>query len=129
MLIWCVNTEEMIKEEEHIIILDYILIKYNCLCAIKYGKVVGIKIYEETGGINKEKFINFINKFIKNKYKNNIILLDNPIFHKSKEVKTKIEETENNYLYSIRYKEITNMQIEAFINQLKHYLKLFRNSK
>lgn len=76
--------------------------KYNCLCAIKYGKVVGIKIYEETGGINKEKFINFINEFIENKYKNHIILLDNAIFHKSKEVKTKIEDTENNYLYSIR---------------------------
>ena len=72
--------------------------KYNCLCAIKYGKVVGVKIYEETGGINKEKFISFINEFIENKYKNHIILLDNAIFHKSKEVKTKIEETENNYL-------------------------------
>jgi transposase len=23
--------------------------KYNCLCAIKYGKVIGIKIYKETG--------------------------------------------------------------------------------
>jgi transposase len=34
--------------------------KYNCLCAIKYGKVVGVKIYEETGGINKEKFMNSI---------------------------------------------------------------------
>lgn len=98
--------------------------KYNCLCAIKYGKVVGIKIYEETGGINKEKFINFINEFIENKYKNHIILLDNAIFHKSKEVKTKIEDTENNYLYSIRYRANTNVPIEAFFNQLKHYLKL-----
>jgi len=97
--------------------------KYNCLCAIKYGKIIGIKIYEDTGGINKEKFMKFIDDFIKNKYKNHTILLDNAIFHKSKEVKTKIEETKNNYLYCIRYRPNTN-PIEGFFNQLKHYLKL-----
>ena len=97
--------------------------KYNCLCAIKYGKIIGIKIYEETGGINKEKFISFIEEFIEDKYKNHVIILDNAIFHKSKEVKSKIEETENNYLYSVRYRPNTN-PIEGLFNQLKHYLKL-----
>ena len=37
-------------------------------------------------------------------------------FYKSKEVKTKIEDTENNYLYSIRYRANTNVLIEVFIN-------------
>ena len=96
--------------------------KYNCLCAIKYGKIKGIKIYEE--GINKEKFISFIEEFIEDKYKNHVIILDNAIFHKSKEVKSKIEKTENNYLYSVRYIPATNGPIESFFSQLKHYLKL-----
>ena len=92
--------------------------KYNCLCAIKYRKVVGIKIYKETCRINKEKFINFINKFIENKYKNHIILLDNAIFYKL------IEDIENNYLYSITNRLNTNL-IEGFFN--KKSLELFRN--
>ena len=49
--------------------------------------------------------------------------MDNAIFHKSNEVKKYIEETENNYLYSIRYRPNTN-PIEGFFNQLKHYVKL-----
>lgn len=97
--------------------------KYNCLCAIKYGKVIGIKIYKEAGGINKEKFIAFLNEFIKDKYKKHVIILDNAIFHKSKEVKKVIENTGNNYLYSIRYRPNTN-PIEGFFNQLKHYIKI-----
>jgi transposase len=98
--------------------------KYNCLCAIKYGKIIGIQLFEETGGINKNDFINFIDIFIKNKYKNHVLLLDNAIFHKAKEVKEKILETENNYLYSVRYRPNTNLPIEGFFNQLKHYLKI-----
>lgn len=48
-----------------------------------------------------------------------MILLDNAIFYKSKEVKTKKEDTKNNYLYSIRYRPNTN-PIEGFFNHIKN---------
>ena len=55
------------------------------ICAIKYGKVIGYNLYEKnTGGIDSNKFNEFYNKFIKNKYRDNmgIIILDNARFHK-----------------------------------------------
>jgi hypothetical protein len=58
--------------------------KYNLLCAIKYGKIIGYEIYKES--IDKDKFIDFINKNIKNKYKNHLLLLDNAKFHHNKNV-------------------------------------------
>ena len=33
--------------------------------AIKYGKIIGYKLYKEKGGINAEKFNSFYNEFIK----------------------------------------------------------------
>jgi len=44
--------------------------KYNLLCVIKY-----------------DKFIDFLNKNIKNKYKNYLLLLDNAKFYYNKNVK------------------------------------------
>jgi transposase len=97
--------------------------KFNVLCAIKYGKVIGIKVYKETGGLDKIKFIKFLEENIKNKYKNHLITLDNARFHRSKEVKEYIEKIGNKYLYCVRYRPKTNA-IENFFNQLKHYIKL-----
>jgi hypothetical protein len=37
---------------------------------------------KNTGGIDSNKFNEFYNKFIKNKYRDNIIILDNARFHK-----------------------------------------------
>lgn len=65
--------------------------------------------------INKNNFVNFIDLFIKDKYKGHVLLLDNAVFHKAKEVKNKILETENNYLYSVRYRPNTNIPIEGFL--------------
>ncbi len=42
------------------------------------------KIYKEA--IDKDKFIDFLNKNIKNKYKNHLLLLDNAKFHHNKNV-------------------------------------------
>ena len=62
--------------------------KFNVLCAIKYGKIVGIEIYEELKGGGKVKQFNeFLDKYIVNKYKNHLILLDNASFHRSKLIK------------------------------------------
>jgi putative transposase len=48
--------------------------------------------------------------------------MDNAVIHRSKLIKTKIEETGNNLLYSVRYHPETN-SIEEFFSQLKHYIK------
>jgi len=97
--------------------------KFNVLCAIKYGKIIGIKVYKETGGLDKIKFIEFLEDKIKGKYKNHLITLDNARFHRSNEVKEYIKKIGNEYLYCVRYNPKTNA-IENFFNQLKHYIKL-----
>ena len=52
--------------------------RYNLLVAIKYNKVIGWVLYENLkGGVKKEQLIEFYNKFIKDKYKNHLILMDN----------------------------------------------------
>jgi transposase len=85
-------------------VYKYPYIKYNFICAIKYGKVIGYKLYERTnGGIDKDKFINFYNDVIKDKYKNYLLILDNARFHKSKEVIENINKSNNKILYSIFY--------------------------
>ncbi len=73
------------------------------MCSITYGKIICLEIYKETGGLTAEKFINFINKYIKDKYKNYLITLDNAKFHHTKVVKDYITSIENKYLYIIRY--------------------------
>ena len=98
--------------------------KFNVLCAIKFGKVVGIEIYEELkGGVEVIEFNKFIDNYINKKYKNHLILLDNVSFHRSKLIKQKIKDSKNELLYTIPYHPETN-PIEEFFSQLKHYVKL-----
>ena len=95
--------------------------KYNLLCAIKNNKIIGSEIYETS--LDKEKFILFIDKYIKNQYINNILLMDNAKFHHNKDVKEYIKNINNKILYTIRYHPENN-PIENFFNQIKHYIKL-----
>ena len=93
------------------------------ICAIKYGKVIGYTLYEKnTGGIDSNKFNEFYNKFIKNKYRDNIIILDNARFHKSKEVIENINNSGNKILYLIPYNPALN-PIENLFSQLKSHIK------
>ena len=48
-------------------------------------------IQSKKGGIDKNKFNDFYNKYIKNKYKDHLIILDNAKFHKAKEEVDNIE--------------------------------------
>ena len=75
-----------------------------------------------TGGIDSNKFSEFYNKFIKNKYKNHLIILDNAKFHKSKEVIDNIEKSENKIIYSLPYNPSLN-PIENLFSQFKNYIK------
>jgi hypothetical protein len=55
------------------------------LCAISADKVVGWKLYpERTGGVKTNDILAFYDEFIKDKYKNNLIIMDNAVIHKSK---------------------------------------------
>ncbi len=101
----------------------YPFVKFNFICAIKYGKVIGYTLYEKnTGGIDGNKFNEFYNKFIKNKYRDNIIILYNARFHKSKEVIENINNSGNKILYTLFYNPNLN-PIENLFSQLKNYIK------
>lgn len=105
---------------------NFIFRKYTLLVAISMNGLVGAKIYEK-GGMTKERFVDFIDLFIKDKYKNHLIILDNAGSHQNDIVKNKIIQTDNKYLFSIPYQHYTNA-IENFFSQLKHYLKLNKPS-
>jgi hypothetical protein len=77
---------------------NYVFRKFTLLCAISNSKCVGATLYKE-GDITKERFVEFLDANIFNKYKNHLIILDNAGSHK------------------------TNA-IEQYFNQIKHYLKL-----
>ena len=80
-------------------------------------------LYEKnTGGIDSHKFNEFYNKFIKNKYRDNIIILDNARFHKSKDVIENINNSGNKILYSLFYNPNLN-PIENLFSQLKNHIK------
>ena len=84
-------------------------------------KCVGWTIFEK-GAMNKERFVEFMNEYIFSKYKDHLIIMDNAGGHRNNYVWDAIEQSGNNYLHSVPYTPITN-PIEAWFNQLKHYLK------
>ena len=53
-----------------------------------------------------------------------LLFRDNAGSHRNNYVKDAITESENNYLFFIPYTPHTNGAIEAYFNQIKHYLKL-----
>ena len=73
--------------------------------------------------MNKERLVEFLEKFIFNKYKNYLIVLDNAGSHKNNYVQDAIINSGNNYLFYVPYTPKTN-PIEMVFNQLKYYLKL-----
>ena len=94
--------------------------KYTLLVAINYKGVVGWILYKE-GGITAERLIIFLDKFIKNKLKNCLIIMDNAGAHRNKIIKNYINDIGNQLHYSIPYKFKINA-IETWFSQFKHYL-------
>jgi transposase len=92
------------------------------LCAISNSKCVGATLYKE-GGMTKERFVEFLEANIFNKYKNHLIILDNAGSHNNEYVKQSIINSGNKYLYLIPYNPQLN-PIEQYFNQIKHYLRL-----
>jgi hypothetical protein len=102
---------------------NYVFRSFTLLCAINNKKCIGASLYQE-GGMTKERFVEFLEENIFNKYKNNLIILDNAGSHNNQYVKDAIIKSGNKYLYSIPYNPKTNRCIEEYFNQVKHYLKL-----
>ena len=101
---------------------NYVFRKFALLCAISNSKCVGATLYKE-GGMTKERFVEFLEANIFNKYKNHLIILDNAGSHNNEYVKQAIIKNGNKYLYLIPYNPQLN-PIEQYFNQIKHYLKL-----
>ncbi|XWV24794.1 transposase [Tupanvirus deep ocean] len=90
--------------------------------AMSYHGVVGWKLYRK-GGIDNNRYIDFLNKYILTRYKNKLILMDNASSHRNQKVKDTIINSNNDYVYILPYRHGLNT-IERFFNQLKHYMKL-----
>jgi hypothetical protein len=94
--------------------------KYTGIFAISTKGVVGYDVYKK-GGIDSNRMVDFINKFINGKYKNKLIILDNASSHRNQLVKDVIKK-DNNLLYSVPYQHYTNA-IEGYFNVLKSRLQ------
>lgn len=81
---------------------NYVFRKFTLLCAISNSKCVGATLYKE-GGMTKERFVEFLEANIFNKYKNHLIILDNASSHNNEYVKQAIINSGNKYLYLIPY--------------------------
>jgi transposase len=101
----------------------YPYVKFNFICAIKYGKVIGYELYPKTNsGIDAIKFNDFYNRYIKNKYEDHLIILDNARFHKSQEVINNINGSKNKVIFSLPYNPNLN-PIENLFSQLKNHVR------
>lgn len=94
--------------------------KYTGIFAISTDGVIGYEIYDK-GGIDSDRLIIFLNKYITNKYSNKLIILDNASSHRNYKVKQLINE-KNKILYSVPYQHYTN-SIEQYFSLLKNRLK------
>jgi hypothetical protein len=99
---------------------SYLFRKFTLLVAISNSKYIGWVLYEK-GGMTKERLVEFLDKFIFNKYKNHLIILDNAGSHKNSYVKDAITNSGNKYLFSIPYTPKTNV-IEMFFTNPMIYM-------
>ena len=94
--------------------------KYTGVFAISINGVLGYELYNK-GGIDSDRLLAFLEKFITNKYKNKVIILDNASSHRNERVKELINKN-NKLIYSVPYQHYTN-SIEMFFSLLKSKLQ------
>ena len=101
---------------------NFVFKKFTLLSAISNKKCLGWILYEK-GGSTKERFVEFLQNNIFQKYKNHLLILDNAREHNNNLVKQAIIDSGNKYLFTVPYTPKTN-SIEMWFNQIKHTLKL-----
>ena len=94
--------------------------KYTGIIAISINGVEGWDLYEKSG-INTDRLIEFLEKFITEKYNNKLIILDNASSHRNQRIKDLVN-THNNILYAVLYQHFTN-SIENYFSMLKSRLQ------
>ena len=86
---------------------NFIFKKFTLLSAISNQKCLGWILYE-IGGSTKERFVDFLQNHIFQKYKNHLLILDNARAHNNNLVKQSITDSGNKYLFTVPYKPKTN---------------------
>ena len=104
---------------------NFVFQKFTLLVEINNSKRIGYEFYDK-GGTTKERMVEFFEKHIFGKYKNHLIIMDNARSHHNDLIKEAVLRSGNQLLYSIPYTPKTN-PIEEYFNQLKYYLKKYRN--
>ena len=100
--------------------------KYTGIFAISVNGVEGWELYEK-GGINTERLVEFLQKFITEKYRNKLIILDNASAHKNDTIRDLVNK-HNKLLYSVPYQHFSNA-IENYFSMLKSKLQKFSGLK
>ena len=95
--------------------------KYTLIVAMNSNGIIGWILYEK-GGMNTERMIDFLKKYVLKK-KNNLIIMDNSPSHKSLKIRDEISKTTNTLQFSVPYRPKTNA-VESWFNQFKYYFKL-----
>ena len=93
--------------------------KYTGIFAISVNGVEGWELYEK-GGINTERLVEFLEKYITEKYRNKLIILDNASAHKNDIIRNLVNK-HNKFLYSVPYQHFSNA-IENYFSMLKSKL-------
>ena len=91
------------------------------MVAIRSTETIAWELYEK-GSVNSERFTKFIKEKINPVLSNNLVIMDNAMFHKTNEVKDAVKEGKNTLLYTVAYYHRSN-PIEQYFSQLKHYIK------
>ena len=94
--------------------------KYTGIFAISVEGVIEWDLYEK-GGINTDRLIEFLEKNITSKLRNNLIILDNASSHRNEKIKELVNK-HNNILYAVPYQHFTN-SIEKYFSMLKSKLQ------
>ena len=94
--------------------------KYTGIFAISTKGVLGWELYEKSG-INTDRLVEFLEKYITTKFKDKLIILDNASSHRNESIKELISK-HNNILYAVPYQHFTN-SIENYFSMLKSRLQ------
>ena len=79
------------------------------------------------GGMTQDRLLEFFQKYIFDKYKDHLIIMDNAKSHNNNLMKESIMKSGNEVLFAVPYTPDTNRSIESYFNQIKGYMKKHRN--
>jgi hypothetical protein len=94
--------------------------KYTGIFAISNKGVLGWELYEKSG-IDTNRLLEFLEKYITTTLRNKLIILDNASSHRNEKVKELVNK-HNYLLYAVPYQHFTN-SIENYFSMMKSRLR------